>query len=96
MRNCNSSRALAACKVYMRMRLAARGSTQATRRRLGQPGEFAHANNDGPGPGGPRPHPQSDPCAARSLDPECTRPIVPNGNALMMRMRPFWVMVAHL
>ena len=44
-----------------------------------------------PWPGGPRPRPQSDPCSARSPDPECTRPVVPNENALMMRMRPFWV-----
>ena len=38
---------------------------------------------------GPRPRP--GPCAARSPDPECTRPVVPNGNALTTRMRSFWV-----
>ena len=78
MRKCNTSHA---CGVYVRMRLAA----------LGQPGEFAHVNNAGPGPGGPRTPPAVGPMAARSPDPECTRPVVPNGNALMMRMRPFWV-----
>ena len=88
MRKCNTSRA---CGVYVRMRLAARKPPQAARRRLGQPGEFAHANNAGPGPGDPRTLPAAGPMAARSPDPECTRPVVPNGNALMMRMRPFWV-----
>ena len=50
MRKCNTSRA---CGVYVRMRLAARKPPQAARRRLGQPGAFAHANNAGPGLDGP-------------------------------------------
>ena len=95
MRKCNTSRA---CGVYVRMRLAARKPPRAARRRLGQPGEFAHANNAGPGRValGPRLRPgpwQPDRRirSARGLYPECTRPVAPNGNALMMRMRPFWV-----
>ena len=92
MRNCISSRA---CEVYVRMRLAARVPEQAARRWLGQSGDFPHANNDGPGLDGPGTRPAVGPMrsqiAASGLIPECTRPVVPNGNALMMRMRSFWV-----
>ena len=36
-------------RLCVHMRLAARVPKQAARRRLGQPGEFPYANNDGPG-----------------------------------------------
>ena len=85
MRNCNSGRE---CGVHVRMRLAARVPKQAARRWLGQSGmqtttalALICLGN----------RPRWGPCAARSPHRERARPAVPNGNALMMRMRPFWV-----
>ena len=84
--NCNTSR-VCTCGVYVRMSLAACGPTQAARQAPDQHGSFAHATN--------RP---SDPARGRAHGPPYRwirsalhRPVVPNGNALMMRMRPFWV-----
>ena len=62
MHNCNTIRA---CEMYVHMRWTARGSTQAARRRLGQPGVFAHANNESPDPHGPRSPPAVGPVGSQ-------------------------------
>ena len=64
MRSCITSRACA-CEVHVRMRLAARVPEQAARRWLGQSGDFPHANNDGPGLGGPGAPPAVGPMRSR-------------------------------
>ena len=69
------------------------GHTHAARPQSGQPGAFVHATNGGPGPVALGPRLLPDPWAAGSPDPEGTQASVrmPNGNALMMRMRPAWL-----
>ena len=86
MRNCNTSR-VCTCQVYVRMRVAARGPTQAQGRRQTNPGAFAHATNRPLGPARGRAHGQP----YRWIRSALYRPVGPNRNALMMRMRPFWV-----
>ena len=82
MHNCNSSRACA----WLRARLnRPHGADWAN------PGNSRMQITTALALMGLGPRLRSDPCAARAPDPECTRPVVPNGNALMMRMRPFWV-----